>query len=129
VSTDTTTPPVGTVRPGTGSVSRVVMVVAVVVPPVGTAIAMAMLWGLVPLDRRRAAVSLYVLCAFGTTIGFHRYFTHRGFEARVPVKVALGVLGCMTMQGPIIQWVTDHPQAPRAVGQAGRPPLTACRPR
>ena len=27
-------------------------------------------------------VGLYVLCAFGTTIGFHRYFTHKGFEAR-----------------------------------------------
>jgi stearoyl-CoA desaturase (delta-9 desaturase) len=53
-------------------------------------------------------VSLYTLCAFGTTIGFHRYFTHKGFEARMPVKVTLGILGCMTMQGPIIQWVTDH---------------------
>jgi stearoyl-CoA desaturase (delta-9 desaturase) len=50
----------------------------------------------------------YVVCAFGTTIGFHRYFTHKGFEARAPIKVTLGILGCMTMQGPIIQWVTDH---------------------
>jgi stearoyl-CoA desaturase (delta-9 desaturase) len=53
-------------------------------------------------------VTMYTLCAFGTTIGFHRYFTHKSFEARLPVKVALGVLGCMTMQGPITQWVTDH---------------------
>ena len=109
MSTDTTSPPVGTVRAGTSRVSRVVMVVAVVVPLLGTAIAMAMLWG----SAFRwidvvLLVSLYVLCAFGTTIGFHRYFTHKGFEARLPVKVALGVLGCMTMQGPIIQWVTDH---------------------
>jgi stearoyl-CoA desaturase (delta-9 desaturase) len=85
------------------------MVVAVIVPLVGAGIAMWMLWG-------RAfrwvdvvlLVSMYTLCAFGTTIGFHRYFTHKGFEARLPVKVTLGVLGCMTMQGPIIQWVTDH---------------------
>ena len=53
-------------------------------------------------------LGLYTVCAFGTTIGFHRYFTHRGFEARLPVKVALAILGCMTMQGPMTQWVTDH---------------------
>src|SRR5207237_584650 len=50
----------------------------------------------------------YVICAFGTTIGFHRYFTHRGFETRAPVKAMLAILGCMTMQGPLTQWVTDH---------------------
>ena len=50
----------------------------------------------------------YVVCAFGTTIGFHRYFTHRGFETSRPVKAILAVLGCMTMQGPLTQWVTDH---------------------
>ena len=53
-------------------------------------------------------VGLYVVCAFGTTIGFHRYFTHKGFEARAPVKALLAILGCMTMQGPVTQWVTDH---------------------
>ena len=42
----------------------------------------------------------YVVCAFGTTVGFHRYFTHRGFEAGAPVRAALAILGCMTMQGP-----------------------------
>jgi len=85
------------------------MVVAVIVPLLGAGVAMWLLWG-------RAfrwvdvllLVTMYTLCAFGTTIGFHRYFTHRGFEARLPVKVTLGILGCMTMQGPIIQWVTDH---------------------
>ena len=102
-------PPVGTVRPSTSQISRVVMLVAVVVPPVGAALAMALLWGSAFrwLDVA-LLVFFYVLCAFGTTIGFHRYFTHKGFEARTPVKVTLGILGCMTMQGPIIQWVTDH---------------------
>ena len=51
---------------------------------------------------------MYVVCAFGITIGFHRYFTHRSFEARAPVKATLAILGCMTMQGPLTQWVTDH---------------------
>jgi stearoyl-CoA desaturase (Delta-9 desaturase) len=70
---------------------------------------MGLLWGVAfrPVDLG-LLVGLYVVCAFGTTIGFHRYFTHKGFEARTPLKATLAILGCMTMQGPITQWVTDH---------------------
>jgi stearoyl-CoA desaturase (delta-9 desaturase) len=100
---------IATVRERTSFASQIVTLVAVVVPPVGVASAMGLLWGVafhwVDLIL---LVSLYVICAFGTTIGFHRYFTHRGFEARTPVKAALAILGCMTMQGPLTQWVTDH---------------------
>jgi stearoyl-CoA desaturase (Delta-9 desaturase) len=99
----------GTVRPRTSRISQVVTLVAVVVPPLGLVSAMGLLWGVGfhPVDLALFA-GFYVVCAFGTTIGFHRYFTHRGFEAGAPVRVALAVLGCMTMQGPITQWVTDH---------------------
>ena len=101
--------PVGTVRARTSRISQVVTLVAVVVPPLGLVSAMGLLWG-VGFHWIDAAlfVGLYVVCAFGTTIGFHRYFTHRGFEAGLPVKAALAILGCMTMQGPVTQWVTDH---------------------
>jgi stearoyl-CoA desaturase (delta-9 desaturase) len=64
---------------------------------------------------------LYVLCAFGTTIGFHRYFTHKGFEARAPIKALLAILGCMTMQGPVTQWVTDHRKHHALSDQPGDP--------
>ncbi|MFL5936109.1 MAG: acyl-CoA desaturase [Gaiellaceae bacterium] len=105
----TDTSRVGTVRDRTSTISRVVTLVAVVVPPVGLLAAMGLLWNVAfhPIDAA-LFVFFYVVCAFGTTIGFHRYFTHRGFETRAPVQAALGVLGCMTMQGPITQWVTDH---------------------
>jgi stearoyl-CoA desaturase (delta-9 desaturase) len=100
---------VGTVRPRTSRISQVVTLVAVVVPPLGLFSAMGLLWGVAFRWVDVALlVSLYVVCAFGTTIGFHRYFTHRGFQARTPVKAALAILGCMTMQGPLTQWVTDH---------------------
>jgi stearoyl-CoA desaturase (Delta-9 desaturase) len=103
------TTPVGTVRPGTSRISQVVTLVAVIVPPLGIASAAGLLWG-VAFHWVDVAilVGFYVLCAFGTTIGFHRYFTHQGFKARTPVKAVLAILGCMTMQGPLIQWVTDH---------------------
>jgi stearoyl-CoA desaturase (delta-9 desaturase) len=100
---------VGTVRPRTSRTSQVVTLVAVVVPPLGLVLAMGFLWGLEFhwIDLALFA-GMYVLCAFGTTIGFHRYFTHKGFEARAPLKALLAILGCMTMQGPVTQWVTDH---------------------
>ena len=100
---------VGTVRSRTSRISQVVTLVAVVVPPLGLVSAIGLLWGVgfhwVDLAL---FLGLYVVCAFGTTIGFHRYFTHKGFEARAPVKALLAILGCMTMQGPVTQWVTDH---------------------
>ena len=100
---------VGTVRPRTSRISQVVTLVAVIVPPLGILVAAGVLWNVAfhPVDVA-IMVAMYVVCAFGITIGFHRYFTHRSFEARAPVKAILAILGCMTMQGPLTQWVTDH---------------------
>jgi len=101
--------PRATVRPGTSRISKVVTLVAVVVPAIGVAAAMGALWDVAfHLDDLVLMVVMYVVCAFGTTIGFHRYFTHRAFDAGAPVKATLAILGCMTMQGPLTQWVTDH---------------------
>lgn len=101
--------PRATVRPGTSRTSKVVTLVAVVVPAAGVAAAAGALWDVAfHLDDLLLAAAMYVLCAFGTTIGFHRYFSHRAFEARPALKALLAVLGCMTMQGPLTQWVTDH---------------------
>jgi stearoyl-CoA desaturase (delta-9 desaturase) len=105
----TTSPAIGTVRTGTSRISQAVTLVAVVIPPLALLSAMGLLWGVHFhwLDLALFA-GFYVLCAFGTTIGFHRYFTHRGFETGTPLKATLAILGCMTMQGPLTQWVTDH---------------------
>ena len=101
--------PVATVRERTSLGSQALTLVAVIVPPVGLFAAMGLLWdsGFRLVDLVLLLV-FYFLCGQGITVGFHRYFTHRGFEARLPVKVALAVLGCMAMQGPLTQWVTDH---------------------
>jgi stearoyl-CoA desaturase (delta-9 desaturase) len=114
--------PVGTVRTGTSRVSQVVTLVAVVVPPLGLLSAMGLLWGVAFhwIDLALLA-GLYLLCAFGTTIGFHRYFTHKGFETGPVVKATLAILGCMTMQGPITQWVTDHRKHHAMSDQEGDP--------
>src|SRR5229473_1909767 len=100
---------IATVRERTSRPSQIITVIAVVVPPLGIAAAMGALWNVAfHWSDLGIMAGMYVVCAFGTTIGFHRYFTHRGFEARAAVKAALAILGCMTMQGPLTQWVTDH---------------------
>src|SRR6188472_2059217 len=116
------TVPIATVRPGSSTISKVVTLVAVVVPPLGLVSAMGLLWGVAfhPVDLL-LLVSLYVICAFGTPIGFHRYFTHRGFSAHPSVKATLAILGCMTMQGPVTQWVTDHRKHHALSDQPGDP--------
>lgn len=100
---------IATVRPRTGNASRVVTVIAVVVPPLGLLSAVGLLWGVAvrPLDLVLLG-GFYGLGAVGITVGFHRLFTHRSFETTPSVRAVLAVLGCMAMQGPLTQWVTDH---------------------
>ena len=81
---------IATVRASTGRVSQVVTLVAVVVPALGLLSAMGLLWGVAFHWVDLALfLGLYLLCAFGTTIGFHRYFTHRGFETGPVLKSTL----------------------------------------
>ena len=114
--------PIATARPRASRVNQAVTLIAVVVPPLGILSAMGLLWGVAFhwVDVLLLA-SFYVLCAFGTTIGFHRYFTHRGFETRKPLEGLLAILGCMTMQGPLTQWVTDHRKHHAYSDQPGDP--------
>lgn len=44
----------------------------------------------------------------GVTLGYHRYFTHRSFEASRPLVVALGVAALISAQGKLKHWVATH---------------------
>jgi stearoyl-CoA desaturase (Delta-9 desaturase) len=71
------------------------------------AVPLAWGWGLSWLDIG-LAVFFYFLTLAGTTVGFHRYFTHRSFKACRGLRIALAVVGSMALQGPVITWVADH---------------------
>lgn len=113
---------VATIRARTSLVSQIVTLVAVIVPAGALLSAAGILWGVAfrPLDLVLFAV-LYVLTGLGITVGYHRYFTHRSFEAHPVVKVALAILGAMTLQGPVTQWVTDHRKHHARSDQDGDP--------
>jgi len=68
------------------------------------------------------AVALYLVTLFGVTLGNHRYWTHRGFEARFPLQVMLAVASGMSMEGDIQQWVMNHRAHHRFSDVVGKDP-------
>jgi stearoyl-CoA desaturase (delta-9 desaturase) len=88
---------------------RQITVVAVVLPFLGFIVALWLLWGgaVTGLDMAILAV-MYAAVGFGVTIGFHRLFTHRSFEAKSWLRGTLAILGSMSVQGAVIHWVADH---------------------
>lgn len=103
-------------------VQQVTLVLFITLPFVALAAAIPLLWGH-GLGWRDAliAVFMYGLTGHGITVGFHRYFTHRGFRARRWLRVILAVAGSMAIQGSVIQWVADHRRHHRFSDKAGDP--------
>ena len=92
-----------------GVLEQVTLYVFVVVPFLALAAVVPAVWGwgLSWLDVG-LAVGFYFLTLLGITVGYHRYFTHGSFKAARPLRIALAVVGCMAIQGPVVQWVADH---------------------
>jgi stearoyl-CoA desaturase (delta-9 desaturase) len=84
-------------------------IAAVVIPFLGVIAAAVVLWNhfLGPRDLAIFAV-MYLLSALGITVGFHRLLTHRAFQTRPWLRYTLAVLGSMSLQGGVIDWVADH---------------------
>src|SRR3954470_16697708 len=64
---------------------------------------------------------MYVICAMGVTVGFHRHLTHRSFKAKKPVRAALTAAGSSAIEGPVISWVADHRKHHAFSDQEGDP--------
>lgn len=88
---------------------RWVLLLGILSPPACLILAMVLVWqrGFGPLDLG-LLIGMYLLTGYGITIGFHRYFAHKSFDAPKPVVFILGILGSMAMQGPIFWWVATH---------------------
>ncbi|HVB00510.1 MAG TPA: acyl-CoA desaturase [Acidimicrobiales bacterium] len=108
-ATNPATLDVATVREKTSLASRIITSIALIVPVFGLLSAARVLWGvdLHPLDLYLFAI-FYFITGLGITVGYHRLFTHKAFRASQPVRAIFAILGAMTLQGPVTQWVTDH---------------------
>jgi stearoyl-CoA desaturase (Delta-9 desaturase) len=104
------------------TVDRVANVVVTVVPVGLVGFAAWLAWGgaLRWPDLVVLAVT-YLLTGLGVTVGFHRLFTHRSFKTSTSMRVLLGALGSAAVEGPLIEWVSNHRKHHRFSDQPGDP--------
>jgi stearoyl-CoA desaturase (delta-9 desaturase) len=50
----------------------------------------------------------YFLTGIGITVGFHRLLTHRSFHTSAALRGVLAALGSAAVEGPVIEWVSQH---------------------
>ena len=81
----------------------------ILLPPIATVAAMWLAWGgWFGWTELALFASFYLATGLGITVGFHRLFTHRSFQATPALTWALGICGSMALEGPVIWWVATH---------------------
>jgi stearoyl-CoA desaturase (delta-9 desaturase) len=86
------------------NVAYILAVPAVVVP--------VSLWylvahGITALEFTVAA-AMWWATGLSITAGYHRLFSHRGYQASAPVRAFFAVFGAMAGQNSVIAWASDH---------------------
>lgn len=94
----------------------------VVVPFAGVLLAIVLLWNRA-VDGIDLAilVGTYFLTALGVTVGFHRLLTHRSFQTHPWLERAFAVMGSLSAQGSVLDWVADHRKHHAHTDQEGDP--------
>jgi stearoyl-CoA desaturase (delta-9 desaturase) len=128
-------PDISTVRPGAPAVpgvkplepkeaafQRRLVLVVTIVPFLGFLAAVWGFWGTgLSLTDAGIFLLMYSFTGLGITVGFHRLFTHGGFEPKPWLRKTLAIAGSMAIQGPIIRWVADHRRHHAFSDQPGDP--------
>jgi len=101
---------------------KIANLVGVTLPLGGLIAAIVLLWGhaIGPLELVLLTAT-YVLTGLGITLGYHRMFTHRAFEASRAFRAIVAVLGSMAVEGSVITWVADHRKHHAFTDQEGDP--------
>lgn len=63
-----------------------------------------------------------VLNGMSITVGYHRLWAHRSFEARAPLRWVLALFGGMALQNSILNWAARHRVHHRYVDDVNRDP-------
>lgn len=121
-ATTPTVPGVKLLEAKQARLQRRLVLVVTIVPFVGFLAAVWTLWG-TGLSMTDASIFLAAYCftGLGVTIGFHRLFTHKSFEATSWFRTLLAIAGSMAIQGPVIRWVADHRRHHAFADQPGDP--------
>jgi stearoyl-CoA desaturase (delta-9 desaturase) len=88
---------------------RYVNLGGVVLPFVGVVVAIVLLWnhGVDAIDLGILGV-MYLVTAVGVTVGYHRLLTHRAFRTYPWLERTFAVMGSLSVQGSVLDWVADH---------------------
>ena len=90
-------------------VIRAGIVLTIVLPILGLAAAVALMWGWGCSWTDLALLAgMYLVTFLGITVGYHRLFTHRSFDTSMPLKVLFAVAAGMGVHGDLIGWVATH---------------------
>jgi stearoyl-CoA desaturase (delta-9 desaturase) len=88
---------------------RIANLAGVVVPFAGVIAAIVLLWNrAVDVTDLAILVVGYVVTAAGVTVGFHRLLTHRAFATYRWLERVFAVIGSLSVQGSVLDWVADH---------------------
>ena len=92
------------------------------VPPALLVLAIIFSWGGVLHWQDVVVFTVtYLSIGVGVTVGFHRLFTHRSFQAAPAVRVTLAILGSAAAEGAVIEWVSTHRQHHQFSDEEGDP--------
>ncbi len=101
---------------------RLANLAGVILPVGGVLLAIVLLW-----NRAVDGIDLallagtYLLTAMGVTVGFHRLLTHRSFQTHPWLERTFAVLGSLSVQGSVLDWVADHRKHHAHTDQPGDP--------
>ena len=104
------------------TVDRIANLVVTILPLGLLGLAMWLMWGgaLRWPDLVVLAVT-YMLTGVGITVGFHRMLTHRSFKTSAPLRALFAALGSAAIEGPVIEWVSNHRKHHQYSDQPGDP--------
>ena len=89
--------------------TRIANLIGVVVPFAGVLAAIVLLWNqAVDASALGILAVMYLITAAGVTVGFHRLLTHRAFQTYPWLERTFAVMGSLSVQGSVMDWVADH---------------------
>ena len=89
---------------------KIFSLATVLISSIGTLLAVTLLWIYRDISIQIIFISIFMYCLtmLGITVGFHRYFSHGSFQTNNFIRIILGILGSMAVQGSVIHWVSAH---------------------
>jgi stearoyl-CoA desaturase (delta-9 desaturase) len=51
---------------------------------------------------------MFVLTGFSITAGYHRFFAHKTFEAKWPLRLMVLIFGAAAFENSVLMWTSDH---------------------